>query len=61
MVKFETFNMDGESEIILSNLLNEIQDIIDGLTMMLTLGYFSTSLSLKYSLWGASRKIYRKG
>jgi hypothetical protein len=24
--KFETFNMDGESEIILSNLLNEIQD-----------------------------------
>jgi hypothetical protein len=38
-----------------------LANIIDGLTMILSLGYFSTSLSLKYSLWGASRKIYRKG
>lgn len=35
--------------------------IIDGLTMTLTLGYFTTNLSLKYALYGASRKIYKKG
>jgi len=34
--------------------------IIDGLTMTLTLGWFTTSLAMKYSLWGASRNIYRK-
>ncbi len=38
-----------------------LANIIDGLTMTLTLGYFTTNLSLKYALWGASRKIYRKG
>lgn len=36
-----------------------LANIIDGLTMTLTLGYFTTNLSLKYALWGASRKIYR--
>ena len=33
--------------------------IIDGLTMILTLGSFATSLALKFSLWGANKKIYR--
>jgi EamA domain-containing membrane protein RarD len=34
--------------------------VIDGLVMLITLGNFSTSLCLKYSLYGASRKIYKK-
>jgi hypothetical protein len=37
-----------------------IATIIDGLTMTLTLGWFATGLAMKYSLWGASKNIYRK-
>ncbi len=34
--------------------------IIDGLTMLLTLGLITTNLAMKYCLYGASRKIYKK-
>lgn len=34
--------------------------IIDGLTMTLTLGWFATGLSLRFSMWGAMKDIYRK-
>ena len=34
--------------------------IIDGLTMVLTFGWFATDLALKYALYGASKNIYRK-
>lgn len=34
--------------------------IIDVLTMLLTLGWFATGLSLKLALYGAQKKIYRK-
>lgn len=37
-----------------------IVTIIDGLTMMLTFGWFATGLALRFSLWGASKNIYRK-
>mgnify|MGYP007100081499 CR=1 FL=1 len=33
--------------------------IIDGLTMTLTLGWLATSLALRYSIYGASKNIYR--
>lgn len=33
--------------------------IIDGLTMMLTFGWFTTNLALKYSLHAAKNNIYR--
>jgi hypothetical protein len=41
-------------------LILGLANIIDGLTMMLTLGWFATGLALKFSLFGASKKIYRK-
>lgn len=36
-----------------------IVTIVDGLTMLSTFGWFSTSLALKFSLWGATKNIYR--
>ena len=36
-----------------------ILSIIDGITIILTIGYFPTSFTLKYSLYGATKKIYR--
>lgn len=35
-------------------------NIVDGITMIFTLGYFATGLSLKYALYGACKNIYRK-
>ena len=32
--------------------------IIDGLTMILTVGYFPTNFSLKLALYGAQKRIY---
>lgn len=34
--------------------------VIDGLIMMLTLGWFATSLQLRFGLWAVSKNIYRK-
>ena len=34
--------------------------IIDGLTMVLTLGYFATGFSLKIAFYGASKRIYKQ-
>ena len=41
-------------------LIMGIVTIIDGLTMLFTLGWFTTSLALKFSLYGAAKNIYRK-
>lgn len=40
-------------------LILGIATIIDGLTMFLSLGFISTGLALKISLFGASKKIYK--
>lgn len=37
-----------------------IATIIDGLTMTLTVGYLATNLSMRISIYGASKNIYRK-
>ena len=34
-------------------------NIIDGLSMILSLGYYVPALYLKLSLWGATKKIYK--
>lgn len=36
-----------------------LASIIDGLTIIFTLGYFTTSLALKVTLYGATKKIYK--
>ena len=33
--------------------------IIDGLTMLMTLGYFATSLQLTFALYAATKNIYK--
>ncbi len=37
-----------------------IVTIIDGLTMVVTLGYFPTKLQMKCALYGASKNIYKQ-
>lgn len=36
-----------------------VASIIDGLTMVLSLGYFHTNLTLKVCFYGATKNIYK--
>lgn len=41
-------------------VIHGIATIIDGLTMIFTLGYFATGLGLKVAMYAATKNIYRK-
>lgn len=41
-------------------ILVGMASIIDGLTMIFTLGWFTTNLQMKVCLYGVTKDIYRK-